>query len=120
MAKLKYREGDELRLIDDCAAHCLRQKVQSFSEDGDCRYRGPNGLSCAIGWLMTDEDARRCEGKAAEDMDVLQAAGIAGDLARVAQDIQDIHDCVKPRDWHSRFRRLRNLWEEELNREDAV
>lgn len=32
------------------------QNQQSLDEDGQCKYRGPDGLKCAAGWLLTDDE----------------------------------------------------------------
>ena len=35
--------------------HLLKQNEKSESEDVGCEYRSDNGLSCAVGCLMTDD-----------------------------------------------------------------
>ena len=35
--------------------HLLKQNEKSESEDVGCKYRSDNGLSCAVGCLMTDD-----------------------------------------------------------------
>lgn len=35
--------------------HLIKQKQQSSDESGECFYRGPNGLMCAVGALIHDE-----------------------------------------------------------------
>lgn len=42
------------QIFDKCITHLRTQKVPSI-EAGDCLYRGPNGLKCAVGALITDE-----------------------------------------------------------------
>ena len=34
------------------ARHLLRQNAKSTNKDGECLYRGPNGLRCAVGALI--------------------------------------------------------------------
>jgi len=47
-----------------------KQGVPSYDDSlGDCAYRGPNGLKCAAGMLVDDEDyTREMEGKCARNM----------------------------------------------------
>jgi hypothetical protein len=37
--------------------HIITQGNPSVNKDGNCLYRGPNGLKCAAGILLTDEQA---------------------------------------------------------------
>lgn len=41
-------------LFDTVADHLLTQR-EACTEAGDCVYRGPNGLKCAIGALIPDD-----------------------------------------------------------------
>ena len=40
--------------FDTATSAIILQGKRSVSIDGTCQYRGPNGLKCAIGHLMTD------------------------------------------------------------------
>lgn len=42
------------QIFDKVVTHLRTQKIPSI-EAGDCLYRGPNGLKCAVGALITDE-----------------------------------------------------------------
>ena len=37
--------------------HIITQGKPSLSGEGKCRYRGPNGLKCAAGIFLTDEQS---------------------------------------------------------------
>jgi hypothetical protein len=43
-------------VFDHVADHMLRQGVKSQNEWGNCLYRGPNGLMCAAGCLIGDDE----------------------------------------------------------------
>ena len=43
------------QLFNQSAEHILRQRVPAL-EDGNCRYRTFEGLSCGVGCLIPDED----------------------------------------------------------------
>jgi hypothetical protein len=49
-------------LFDFVCSSVIKQGRPSVNEYGDCRYRGRNGLKCAAGFLLTDEQAKKCEG----------------------------------------------------------
>jgi hypothetical protein len=43
--------------FDHICKSIIAQGKQSYDPDaGDCRYRGPNGLKCAAGFCITDEE----------------------------------------------------------------
>lgn len=41
---------------DKVVEHLLTQKERAIDESGDCRYRTSNGLKCAVGCLIPDEN----------------------------------------------------------------
>lgn len=46
-------------VFDTVTKHLLKQNSVSLSEDGSgCAYRGLDGLKCAVGCLITDEEYR--------------------------------------------------------------
>lgn len=42
-------------IFDVVATHLLAQGAKSVGWTGECLYRGPKGLKCAIGVLISDE-----------------------------------------------------------------
>lgn len=44
------------QIFDWVAWNLLQQGRQCEDGNGNCLYRGPNGLRCAAGWLISDED----------------------------------------------------------------
>lgn len=49
-------EATEQQIFDQVAAHLLKQGVRSVDTSAQCLYRGPNGLMCAAGCLIADEE----------------------------------------------------------------
>jgi hypothetical protein len=47
--------GTKREVFDRVREHLLSQMKQSIDEEGDCKYRGPDGLKCAIGCLIPDD-----------------------------------------------------------------
>jgi hypothetical protein len=43
------------QIINKVGNHLLKQNAKSIDSDNACRYRGDNGMSCAIGCLLPDE-----------------------------------------------------------------
>lgn len=45
------------RIYDKVLRHLVKQgKVSVDRKSGQCKYRGPNGTSCAVGCLISDEE----------------------------------------------------------------
>jgi len=88
--------------FDKMVAH-LRKQGRKSEHRGACRYRTKDGLMCAVGCLLTDEEYKRgMEGMGVEHMqhryEVLQDL----DPPFLAE-MQDTHDAYDPTDWEARF-----------------
>ena len=95
--------------------HLLRQGERSWGDTGSvtgastgCLYRGPDGLKCAIGCLISDEHySRRIEFKSPASSLIREAVGlslgckISHDDASFLIKLQWLHDDVDPKDWSS-------------------
>lgn len=44
-------------IFDKALNGILKQGVPSMMSSGVCKYRGPNGTMCAVGLLLTDDEA---------------------------------------------------------------
>lgn len=77
--------------FDKVAAHLRQQQAVSEDPNGDCLYRGPNGLKCAIGALIPDNMySADFEGQSADKIAwVLDQLGHDVDLCI---DLQHVHD----------------------------
>lgn len=109
-------------IIDFVANKLCLQAEQSYdgfgcsAEGGSCKYRGPNGLKCAIGWLIRDVDYKlEMENKGLiallrkypildyilpEDMDAEKGINLLGRM-------QAIHDVHPVEEWTPEFEKLR-------------
>lgn len=47
---------DAQTIFDRVASHLLAQKASAFDHDGNCVYRNYQGLKCAVGCLIPDQD----------------------------------------------------------------
>jgi len=76
--------------------HLWNQKVPSFGFDQSCKYRGENGLKCAIGCLITDAEYKpEMEFKSIKTIirnyNVPSLNGIDLDMLT---DLQNVHDDI--------------------------
>ncbi len=70
--------------------HLANQRAKAVGTDGYCRYRTSNGLRCAVGALIPDEEYRiDFEGLPVEEIDVPVFKGL--DL-QLLSELQLIHD----------------------------
>lgn len=92
-----------LEILETVTTALLKQNKQSkkaiTSSDGICAYRGDNGLKCAIGHLIKDENYNpELEGKGVSNIDVQKALFKNGiniynlDVETLLFGLQNIHD----------------------------
>jgi hypothetical protein len=99
-------------IFDKVVAHLREQKVTAYDEErGACQYRMANGLKCAVGCLLLDEeyDPRMDEGLNVGQLFCGWPA-IANRLGRsnlpLLNDLQRIHDNWAPSSWEERLEAL--------------
>lgn len=81
-------------IFNEVVEHLIRQGCQSVRGDGSCMYRGPDGLKCAVGALIRDEEyAPWMEHRTA--CDLAQVGGLPARLmphVLLLRELQFIHD----------------------------
>jgi hypothetical protein len=101
------------QVFDQCKAHLLEQNCKSLTdpnESGSCAYRGKNGLKCAAGCFIGDDEYVR-------EMDIpndegtnwssLIKKGLVPDYhSSLIRELQKVHDMHKPEDWPSELTRV--------------
>jgi hypothetical protein len=103
-------------IFDKVATHLLRQNARSTNSIEACRYRGVNGLKCAIGALIPDPlyDSR-LEGRRVTSLcvlDYLYQAGVIDSESinskkiQLLLGLQRMHDGSPPSLWDSDLRKL--------------
>jgi hypothetical protein len=97
------------RLFGIATKHLLTQGVQSRNANGNCLYRGPNGLKCVVGAMINDEHYDPSfENERADHVKVLNAVcasqgvslsdiGVHGE--RFLFKLQILHDDIDPEEW---------------------
>lgn len=95
------------------ALHLLLQGEKSMPPAiGICRYRGPDGLACAIGALISDEHySVSLEGRAANDVLVEMALsksgfGVDNIGAELLHLLQSVHDVYAPEQWCAKLEEI--------------
>lgn len=93
----------EQQVFDTVAKHLLTQMQQSriTFDDGaiSCRYRGPNGLKCAAGVLIGDDEYR--ENMENRTWGMLAMYGfVPSEHKCLISILQNLHDFSLPNDWH--------------------
>lgn len=110
MPKKTTRTQMTLREVFDVAAlHMLAQGERSHKWDKKlqrmrCKYRGPGGLMCPAGALISDTHYRpQLEGKLACASPAVNAAlvnsGVPESALLLVSDLQNIHDAIPTDEW---------------------
>lgn len=84
---------DRQKTFDTVMEH-LRAQGRPAIYENRCRYRGPDGTSCAIGALIPDEAYdERMEGGPASALNIIKAVpGAEVEDGNFLQGLQEIHD----------------------------
>ena len=86
----------EQEIFNQVVTHLRTQKVPSYEQGAGCRYRGPNGTSCAVGCLMPDSAYdESIEGEGLRSQEVLRrlrALGFTDVNLSLLYSLQGAHD----------------------------
>ena len=113
-------------IFDRVATHLLTQKKRAAIKRPEhtvfaCRYRTQEGLSCAVGCLLSDRVAKK-----GDRLSATGAGGSVWDLAnhgflpktlsdddtlRLLSSLQIVHDGNKPSTWKTRLRKVAKEYE---------
>ena len=79
----------------------LVKQGQPSSENGLCRYRGPEGARCAVGWLIPDEDYHESfeclgVGTLLEELESSRLKSFLENHRELLMDLQQAHDSAIP------------------------
>jgi len=105
MITLKTLEtANAQEVFDQVAAHLLKQNAQS-KLNNRCRYRGENGMKCAIGCLMSDSEYNQeWEGI---NVYILSCQGMVSfNHRKLLRELQWVHDEFKPEEWPKELERV--------------
>lgn len=95
---------DKQLVFDTVAEHLLKQGKKSFYVDNKnvkvCAYRGDGGLKCAAGCLIPDEQYDSSI-ESVGWRKLAERGVVSYNCCPLIDDLQDIHDSVKPKNWLS-------------------
>lgn len=109
------------QVFDIVAMHLLTQMQQSTSGkfEAPCLYRGPNGLKCAAGVLIGDDEY--CEDMEHHSWNELVKHGLAPITHEaLIHTLQGIHDCVPPDAWYNQLKNTAEDLGLEFNHEEPI
>ena len=112
-----------LDVFNKVSEHLLTQKEQSLDTFGDCLYRSPAGLKCAVGCLIKDEfyseslehiyavgsytnDWQKPIRKALE----LSGVPINNEIKDLVQKLQVVHDSKGPEFWKEELAKIKIMF----------
>lgn len=104
------RDCTEQEVFDFVVHHLLTQMKQSIGKgELGCVYRNEDGLSCAVGCLMTDKEYQPTfEGMS---WSVLSRKGIVPvEHMTILNQLQVLHDATPPDRWEHGLRKLAEGW----------
>lgn len=98
------------QVFDKVATHAHTQGVCAEDDEGQCRYRHPDGLQCFAGCLITDDEYKpEMEG---QDFNYLvqnfPSMERFAEHAALIMDLQKIHDQQEPDHWPDELSALRH------------
>ena len=97
-------------VFDQIAEHLLKQGKKSQTITGSCKYRGPDGLRCAAGCLLGDDEydpqfEDRTWWTVLSMLSVTYGISVYSHDALISQ-TQEIHDSYTPDEWRSLLSKL--------------
>lgn len=110
---LKLTTAQEV--FDQVAKHLLTQRKKNESLDRElgiktCRYRGDNGLKCAAGCLIADDEYHPSMEGLSWDVLVGQFK-LSDRYSRLISELQMIHDSFDPKNWLIILKKLAEKWD---------
>jgi hypothetical protein len=110
----------EQEVFDQVAAHLLAQNKKSLGDAGHCRYRGCNGLKCAAGCLIGDDEYEESiEGKSWYTLQVLSDYDAGKSHWGLISQLQKIHDRFDPILWRVQLKGTCQRWGLEWKHDDT-
>ena len=99
-------EASRQEVFDQVVDHLLTQNKVSQNSDGLCVYKNEEGLKCAAGCFISDEeyDGYKMEGN---EWDFLAKTGLVPRMhMTLIKRMQDVHDMGLPEEWEGALKYL--------------
>lgn len=86
-------------IFDIVSKHLLKQNERSGFSDESCSYRGPNGLKCAAGILIPDEEYTFDSFEGKDWGHLVQNQYVESRFEEEIIELQNIHDLERVERW---------------------
>ena len=119
-------EATEQQVLDQCVNHMLTQMQRSTTGEGNCAYRGVNGLMCVAGCLIADNEYKRemdtggDENLGTDWGDLITRGEVPNHHRELISRLQYIHDTFSVEDWEYKLKLLADKCNLEFNWEGSV
>jgi hypothetical protein len=106
------KDATAQEVFDQVATHLLTQNTKSNDDSQECLYRH-NGLSCAAGCLISDDEYEQYElanfdvgGKPSSWPNVVTQKDLTDTHWQLITRLQLVHDCHEPDQWETTLRQV--------------
>ena len=98
-------QATEQQVFDQVATHLLTQNKRSANEKGECMYRGPEGLKCAAGCLIADDEYEQVfEGNSWRWFMV--GGRVSRNCSGLINNLQSCHDLIDVNQWRESLKSI--------------
>lgn len=95
--------------VFDWVVFNLRQQGAKSIKNGVCRYRGPNGLKCAAGWCIGDDEYDpRWDSDEGKNWRAISRDNDIHAHKQLIFNLQDVHDEYPVQEWENAWARAAN------------
>lgn len=99
------KDATAQQVFDQVKEHMLKQNNRSVDINGHCAYRGLNGLKCAAGCLISDDEyTQYFEGNTWSDLVIIGMVNQSNSGLITA--LQNVHDHELVEDWNNELNRV--------------
>ena len=92
-------------IFDIVSTHLLKQNARSINHEGTCMYRGDNGLKCAAGVLIPDDQYKK-DFEFSSWATLSREQLVSSSFCEEIWDLQKIHDNSLISDWPLRLKQF--------------
>jgi hypothetical protein len=90
-------------IFEKVARHLLTQNAKAVRGIACC-YRTADGKACAVGCLLTNEQAARADQEFLCVAQLARAKMVPADMVSLLEALQYVHDAREPAEWPDRLR----------------
>jgi hypothetical protein len=102
-------------VFDIVSKHLLKQNERSAFSDESCSYRGPNGLKCAAGILIPDEEYTFDSFEGKDWGHLVQNRYVESRFSEEIIELQNIHDLERVERWKDELINFANNYNLQVN-----